>query len=249
MRWFMNRDFVENFIRIHKKEIIKVSAGVLVFVMAFVTFCVRNDEKDSEKLILAPIDGVQMAESVEKEQNESVSIDYKEGDEKQSFQEKDLQNTIYVDVSGAVREPNVYELEDGSRVYNAIAMAGGFLEDADYSNINLAQILKDQDKITVSTKKQLKNDPNIQAITNGNSKAITNAVYTSSIEPASGGLININTASSDELQNISGIGPSTAEKIINYRTQNGKFNTIEEIMNVSGIGEKTFAKFKSKITV
>ena len=245
----MNRDFVENFIRIHKKEIIKVSAGVLVFVMAFVTFCIRNDENDSERLILAPIDGAQMAESVEKEQNESVSIDYKEGDEKQSFEEKDLQNTIYVDVSGAVREPNVYELEDGSRVYNAIAMAGGFLEDADYSNINLAQILKDQDKITVSTKKQLKNDPNIQAITNGNSKAITNAVYASSMEPASGGLININTASSDELQNISGIGPSTAEKIINYRTENGKFNTIEEIMNVSGIGEKTFAKFKSKITV
>lgn len=246
MKQFVNRDFVENFIRLHKKELIKVGAGVLVFVMAFVTLCIRNDDKQSKELVLAQADGMQIVDEGNEAQLKKDEELELQGIEKEN---DSLQKVIYVDVSGAVKKPNVYELEEGSRVYNAIDLAGGFSEDADYSNLNLAQVLKDQDKITVSTKEELKRENNKEAVTNGKSSGISNAASSSTIGSVDGDMININTANSEELQNISGIGPSTAEKIIDYRTQNGKFNTIEEIMNVSGIGQKTFAKFKDRITV
>ena len=246
MKQFVNRDFVENFIRLHKKELIKVGAGVLVFVMAFVTLCIRNDDKQSKELVLAQADGMQIVDEGNEAQLKKDEELELQGIEKEN---DSLQKVIYVDVSGAVKKPNVYELEEGSRVYNAIDLAGGFSEDADYSNLNLAQVLKDQDKITVSTKEELKGENNKEAVTNGKWSGISNAESSSTIGSVDGDMININTANSEELQNLSGIGPSTAEKIIDYRTQNGKFNTIEEIMNVSGIGQKTFAKFKDRITV
>lgn len=241
MKCFLNRDYVENFIRYHKKTIIKVVAGFVLFAAAFFVFCIRDheDTKDEFDLISST--------DVQNQIEESVTTKAVETGEK----EKNKPDKIYIDISGAVGKSNVYEMKEGARVYEAIELAGGLNPDADVSNLNLAQILKDEDKITVSTKNQIERGTAETPLTNNKVSTITN-VNNSSVQEnqwVSTGMININTAGSEELQTISGIGPSTAEKIISYRGEHGRFKKIEELMNVSGIGEKTFAKLKSKITV
>lgn len=137
---------------------------------------------------------------------------------------------ICVDIGGAVCRPMLAELPEGSRVEDAIEAAGGLTEDADITNINRAEFLNDGDKIFI---------PEFGFDDTGTPVSATDA---------SGSKININTADSVQLQTLSGIGPVTAQKIIDYRTSNGRFDSIEEIKNVSGIGDKTFDKLKDHIT-
>ena len=141
---------------------------------------------------------------------------------------------IVVHITGAVPRPGVYALPQGARVQDGISAAGGFLAEADKTTINLAQLLDDGEKLDV---------PYIE----GGSPVITTPVpevVTSTTE-----LININTASAAELDSLPGIGPTTAQKIIDYREQNGPFVNAEDIINVSGIGPGTYERIKNLITV
>jgi competence protein ComEA len=141
---------------------------------------------------------------------------------------------IVVHITGAVPRPGVYALPQGARIQDGISAAGGFLAEADKTNINLAQLLEDGEKLDV---------PYIE----GGSPVITTPVpevVTSTTE-----LVNINTASAAELDTLPGIGPTTAQKIIDYRTQNGPFVNTEDIINVSGIGPGTYERIKTLITV
>ncbi|MGN0711416.1 MAG: helix-hairpin-helix domain-containing protein [Anaerovoracaceae bacterium] len=243
MRTFLNRDFIENFIRIYKKQIIKGGLIVLFIILSFTVFCIRGHE-DGDKFVLD--DGSSMKGAEIEVDGTEESLNNKNETDKID-ENISLPNKIYVDVSGCVAKTGVYELDEGSRVYEAIDMAGGILENADVSNLNMAQILRDQDKITVSSFKEIQKNPTVQGVSNRGSVAVTNA--SEAVNQQSDSIININTADSSELQKITGIGPAMAEKIINYRTENGSFSRIEDLMKVSGIGEKTFAKFKDKITV
>ena len=132
-------------------------------------------------------------------------------------------NKIYVHVKGEVKNPGIYEFEYGNRVNDAIMKAGGKTDNADIESINLAKYLIDGTEVVVPD--------------------ITSGDYDD------GGKININTASKNRLQDINGVGEATAEKIINYREENGGFNSIEEIMNIEGIGLKTFNSMKDDICV
>ena len=141
---------------------------------------------------------------------------------------------IVVHITGAVPRPGVYALPQGARIQDGISAAGGFLAEADKTNINLAELLEDGQKLDV---------PYIE----GGSPVITTSVpevVTSTTE-----LININTATASELDTLPGIGPTTAQKIIDYRTQNGPFVNAEDIINVSGIGPGTYERIKTLITV
>jgi competence protein ComEA len=141
--------------------------------------------------------------------------------------------TVYVDVGGEVRSPGVYKVESGSRVFEAIEKAGGLTDKADTTAINQAEQVKDGQKITIPAR---------------NSSSAT-AVSGGAVSSPGQSMININTADSAGLQEIPGVGPVTAEKIIEYRNQNGAFRQKADIKNVSGIGDKTYAKMKDKITV
>jgi len=144
---------------------------------------------------------------------------------------------IVIQVSGAVPRPGVYALAQGSRVQDAISAAGGFLADADKTGMNLARALADGEQLDIP-------------YTSGSSPVIVDATPTGvATSPSSTDLININTASSAELDKLPGIGPTTAQKIIDYRQQNGPFVSTEDIINVSGIGPGTYEKIKSLITV
>lgn len=173
--------------------------------------------------------------------------------------EKESKETIVVHVSGAVNSEGIVELDSGSRVANAIEKAGGVKENADMTNINLAYPLEDGMKIYIPTKEETevnKNNENtsdesyVTSSSGGvNSKETTNSIPSSSMSDTTSKKVNINTASQEELDTLPGIGPSIASKIIDYREQNGKFNSIEEIKEVSGIGEAKYEKIKDSITI
>lgn len=143
---------------------------------------------------------------------------------------------IVVQISGAVPRPGVYALAQGSRVQDAISAAGGFLADAEKTGINLARALEDGEQLDI---------PYME----GASPVILEAPAATEAPVASTELININFASQPELESLPGIGPTTAKKIIDYREQNGPFLTTEDIINVSGIGPGTYERIKDLITV
>ncbi len=141
---------------------------------------------------------------------------------------------IVVQVSGAVPRPGLYQFAEGSRVQDAITAAGGLLTEADVSGINLAARLEDGQQLDIPY---------------SNGSAAPTATPSATNTPAVSDLLNINTATLEELDSLPGIGPTTAQKIIDYRTEHGPFQAIEDIMNVSGIGPATFDRIKDLITV
>lgn len=148
---------------------------------------------------------------------------------------------IYVDIGGAVTVPGVVCIPEGSRVFEALEQAGGVSADADTKSLNLASLCTDGEKIYIPTAAETAADPSINA-------SVSAGVSGGGAENAVP-KVNINNADSEILQTLSGIGPSTAQKIIDYREQNGRFGSIEELTEVNGIGEKTFQKLKDHITV
>jgi len=152
---------------------------------------------------------------------------------------------IRVYVNGAVAVPAVYTLPPGSIVEQAVVAAGGFSADANQEVVNLAQPLFDGAQVYVPTLVEVNATPT--AVVSQALPQKGTAVPDSSI--SSDGLIDINQAGMAELDSLPGIGPSTAEKIIEYRNSAGLFTTIEEIMNVPGIGEAKFNQIKDLITV
>ena len=139
---------------------------------------------------------------------------------------------IFVDVKGAVKHPGVFETTKDKRVKDLIEEAGGLLEDADTSTLNLSQKVKDQMVIYV-----LKHGEKPKQISDGSTSS------------TNGDVININTANKEQLMKISGVGKTKAEAIISYREKNGDFKKKEDITKVRGIGKATFEKIKDKIEV
>lgn len=136
------------------------------------------------------------------------------------------EDSIFVYVCGAVECEGVYELPEGSRVYEAIAAAGGFREDAAVTEINQAEVLKDEVQIYVPTEEEVKKG-----------------------QASKDGKINLNTATKAELMTLSGIGETKADSIIRYREEHGKFQSIEDIKNIDGIKDGLFERIKNSITV
>lgn len=133
---------------------------------------------------------------------------------------------IMVYVNGEVRKPGVYNLKSGSRIGDLITAAGGFTENADTKRVNLAKKLRDEDYILIDS-------------SGGSGRTVQSGI--------NDGIVNINTATKEELMTLTGVGEVTAQKIIDYREKNGDFPRVEDLTKVDRIGEKTLAKFKDKI--
>ena len=152
---------------------------------------------------------------------------------------------IYVDVTGAVKAPGVYTLPAGSRVFEAIALAGGAREDASLENLNQAGILQDGQQIRVYTEEEA-----AQMAQQGSLPSLPGAeAAAGQKEGQEASKVNINTAGKDELMTLTGIGETRAEAILAYRQETGGFQAPEDLMQVEGIKEKTFEKLKDQITV
>ncbi len=168
-------------------------------------------------------------------------------DEEYKIDEND--EVIIVHITGAVRNWGIIELPTNSRIADAIEKAGGLTEESDISNVNLAYILEDGMKVRIPSINDIvedgkqeenyiskENGENVVDFSKNNSKSVNDVV-------------NINTATQTELETLPGIGTSTALKIVNYRNENGKFESIEDIKNVSGIGEAKFNNIKRLICI
>ena len=163
-----------------------------------------------------------------------------DGDPSSDSKSASAASEVYVDVGGAVVTPGVYRLREGARVSQAIDAAGGLTPEADVAGLNRASKVVDGQKIYV---------PHV-----GEQQAVGDVAGSGPGEASAGSsvvsdLVNINTANAAELQTLSGVGPSMAQSIIDERTQNGPFTSIEDLMRVSGIGEKKFAKIKDCICI
>ena len=152
-----------------------------------------------------------------------------------------------VQISGAVHNPGVYELPPGSRVQNAIDLAGGFTIDANESALNLAAYLEDGVRVDVPYQKQVSGPTTTERDSSKDETVLSETDSPTSESHAD--LININTANQSTLETLSGIGPVIALRIITFREENGPFSDIVEIQKVSGIGPAIFDKIKNYITV
>ncbi|MBM6613621.1 helix-hairpin-helix domain-containing protein [Desemzia sp. RIT804] len=164
----------------------------------------------------------------------------KEGGSAGSGETESLATTeqnLYVDVKGAVHSPGVYQVTSDMRLMDAVELAGGLLISADQSQINLALKLTDQMVVYVP---QIGEE--VKEISDENS-----LIRNKSAEQE--GKINLNTADTVQLQTLNGIGEKKAEKIIQYREENGSFQSTDELKNVSGIGDKTFEALKDFVVV
>ncbi|KRN88922.1 helix-hairpin-helix domain-containing protein [Ligilactobacillus ceti] len=146
----------------------------------------------------------------------------------------------YVDIKGAIKKPGVYAVVKGSRITKLLKQAGGASEEADLSQVNLAQKLNDEDVIYIPYKGE-----NIHDFKQQSAQATTQKSQNTS----SAGKVNLNTADKNELMSLNGIGAKKADQIIAYRTKNGSFQNVTDLKNVSGIGDKIYASLAEQITV
>ncbi|MDF2673974.1 MAG: transporter [Clostridiales bacterium] len=153
----------------------------------------------------------------------------------ESYESTESKNEIRVYVCGEITKPGVYSLLEGDRLIKLIEIAGGFTQSADMEAVNLAEKLVDEAFIKI---------PELVIDSNGEK---VNASNTSGAQ--SMGKIDINTATKEQLETLPRIGEAIAQRIIDYRENNGRFKDINEINNVSGIGDKIFEAMKDKITV
>ncbi len=166
----------------------------------------------------------------------------------------------YIDIKGFVKKPGVYEVTADNIVNDCIKLAGGLLKNADTTTINLSkkvssemviyipkkeEVIKTTTNTTVTKDQEIPND----AVVSDNNKSNSSISKDNNTKTPNRTLVNINTATIQELTTLSGIGEAKAQDIIDYRILNGNFKTIEDIKNVSGIGEALYAKIKDYITV
>lgn len=201
-----------------KQKIIKIAIAVVIVILAIVYYFSTKEENSYDDIL---VNNVVIENKVEEEKQES---------EKES-------SFIKVYVAGEVNSPGVIELEEGSRIEDAIQGAGGVKAEANLKNINLAYEVSDGEKIYIPNLSEESEEENMLEPNTSNSS--TNAK----------GKVNINKATATELTSVPGIGASTAQKIITYREENGKFQTIEDVKKVSGIGDSKFESMKDFIAV
>ncbi len=146
---------------------------------------------------------------------------------------------MMVDIKGAVTSPGIYEMEEGDRIHDLINQAGGFTKEANETEINLAQRLQDEMVIIIPKKGET-----LEEIA-----SISQATSSNNTTENTGDKIKLNEATETELETLNGIGPSKAQAIIDYREENGAFQTAEDVLQVNGIGEKTLENFKDDIIV
>jgi competence protein ComEA len=136
---------------------------------------------------------------------------------------------IFVHIGGSVKHPGIYQLESGARVYEAVLAAGGLGAKANQMSINLARVLTDGEQLLVAS----------------NSQSV-NQQFNIPTQPS---LISINQASASQLEDLPGVGPALAGRIVDWRTANGGFKSKEDLLNVSGIGDKLYAGVKDLVTL
>jgi competence protein ComEA helix-hairpin-helix repeat region len=209
----------------------------IFLLISFLWGCGNPFEDDKEINVIRAEDISSSEEHEVKEQNKPLN------DGKNSSEELTTDSqSLCVYICGAVEAEDVYQVPPGSRVNDVLKLAGGFSEDAATRYVNLAEEVRDGERIYIPYEDELDIDM-VKGIMDDDSHASPDN------EADGEKLVNINTAGKEELMTLPGIGETRAEDIIRYREQNGEFEKVDDIMNVNGIKEGTFNKLKDKITI
>lgn len=221
--FFNNKYNLNNLIKIIKKyqNSLKYIAIMLIIIIAGLVYCVSGFGKSNKKTYELSSGIMKENETDDKAFTDliKISTDVEQIDK------------YYVYICGHVNNPGVYACEPGMRYFEVIQLAGGFSSDANEAALNLAVTINDGEKIYVP----------------GIGEELT--IYETTASGGTSDVININTATKEQLMLLPGIGESRALDIIAYRQEYGYFQSIEDIMNVSGIKEAAFAKIKNRIRV
>lgn len=180
------------------------------------------------------------------EQIETISEEPQQ--QKEEFVENDTEE-IVIHIAGEVNKPGIVKIKEGARIADVIEKAEGLTDQANLTNINLAYIVEDGQKITIPSKEEDTKEYILEGSGQGVSSNNTQTNTSQNNSAGQNTKININKATKEELQTLSGIGESTAQKIIDYRKENGDFKQIEDIKNVSGIGEAKYNAIKDNIKI
>ncbi len=224
----------------HKKKILTAAAFLIAAGLVFGLTGSRESarELDDTGAIVMNSDGNR--EPGEQAEDENISAPENNTPEDRRDVGNSEKSGIYVYICGEVINPGVYELSGDSRIYEAVDAAGGFTENAARECVNLASKVSDGMQITIYNREEAASLQADSASVGGNAgKSGTSG----------SGLVNLNTATKEELMTLKGIGESKAEDIIRYREKSGGFKKIEDIMKISGIKENGFQKIKDSITV
>lgn len=222
-----------------KKMVALCFLAVIIF---FVTFLkggsLFSGESSKKNLMLIQEESAkEKPENVEGEIFTGAEQKEKESSETDAGEDRNTA-CITVDIEGAVSKPGVFVLKKDIRIYEAVSSAGGLTAEADLRDINQAEVLLDGEKLYIPSKSDYAGETGTVQGSRQNRTSDNSAKK-----------VNLNTADSAKLQTLKGIGPSMAERILQYRAENGKFKNIEELKNVKGIGAKTFEKLRECITV
>ena len=224
-----------------KKKIIIV----VVILILFIAYLIYENIKESS----SEIDFNTLPDGAENEEEQNKSENIVESEQSKTNETANIEETIVVHITGEVKKEGVIYLKKGARIVDAIKEAGGETKEADLSQVNLAYELQDGQKIYIPNK----NEKISQYIIGKNGETMNDNSANTGNESTSynkeGAKVNINTASQAELDSLPGIGPALAQRIIDFRVENGNFNSIEDIQNVKGIGDSKYEDIKDKIVV
>lgn len=213
-----------------RKEII-ISWVMFVSAAFLTTGCIKETGEEETSLVR-----VEQADIPEEEER-AAKEDADDGGEESKT------GIIYVDVCGQVKNPGVYQLTDESRVYEAIEKAGGMTKKAAAESVNQAERLTDGQQIYIPSEEE-RYEADREGATLPAGKAAVNTK-----EDGTGGKVNLNTASKEEIMTLSGIGEVKADSIIRYRKEHGGFQSVEDIKRIEGIKDGVFSKIKDQITI
>lgn len=225
----------------HKKKILTAAAFLIAAGLVFGLTGSRESARELDDTGAIVMNSGGNREPGEQAEDENISAPENNTPEDRRDVGNSEKSGIYVYICGEVINPGVYELSGDSRIYEAVDAAGGFTENAARESINLASKVSDGMQITIYNKEEAASLP----------AGGTSAGKNSGQDQMSGSssLVNLNTATKEELMTLKGIGESKAEDIIRYREKSGGFKKIEDIMKISGIKEAGFQKIKDSITV
>lgn len=238
----MDKMLIERCIKVKLKEKIIGALSILILSIIFLVagYIINHNKEEEYKEVF--LDEQQYFQGQNSKGNgENENTENKSSNNKDSENQENINHSkIVVDIKGAVKAPKEYELEAGSRVRDLIEIAGGLTPEADEEKIYFSKILEDEQCIKIYKIGEEVLDSEIEA--EGQQEKGTGAVD-------SKGKININKATVDELMTIPGIGQVKAQSIVDYRNENGKFNSIDELTNITGIGVKTLEKLRDKVDI
>lgn len=242
---------------LRNKKIVAIIVCIIMIIGISVYLYLNNNQYekfDSIKTLEEMENGMQKNQ-IDKDSQNNVNENVSENLENANInevQEETEEAKIAIHITGEVKKKGILYLDKGARIADAIEAAGGATKNASLDQVNLAYILEDGQKIYIPNKNE-KIETGAYIIANSGQNVLVEegngSTTTGKNAKGVSGKVNINTANQTELETLQGIGPSLAQRIIEYRKENGKFQTIEDIQNVKGIGDSKYSNIKDDICI